>query len=113
MPFHRSQPVHALTVAASIAGLGAPISTPESTPSRHILSSGITCRHHIHGEQYHQYRKACYRLAYMAKSLYQTAGVMGAVGSPVKLTCGFALSLVQALEVSSGPFAHTVSHWSP
>jgi hypothetical protein len=35
------------------------------------------------------------------------------MGSPVKLTCGIALSLVEALEVSSEPFAHTASHWSP
>jgi len=113
MPFHRPQPVHALAVAASIAGLGAPISTPESTPRRHILSSGVTRRHHFHGEQYHQYRKVCYRLAYMAKSLHETAGALGPLASPVRLTCGIALSLVQALEVSFDPFAHTASHWSP
>jgi len=113
MPFRRSQPVHALVVAASVAGLGTPISTPESTPRRHILLPGVTRRHHFHGEQYHQYRKVCHRLAYMAKSLHETAGALGLLASPVRLTCGIALSLVQALEVSSDPFAHTTSHWSP
>jgi hypothetical protein len=39
MLFHRTQPVHALVVATSVAGLGAPISTAGSAPSRHILSS--------------------------------------------------------------------------
>jgi hypothetical protein len=113
MPFHRSQPVHALVVAASIAGLGAPISAPGSTPSRNKLSPGATRRHHFHSEQRLQYRRVCYRLAYMAKSLHETAGALGPLGSPVRLTCGIALSLVQALEVSPDhPCAHTASHWS-
>jgi len=37
----------------------------------------------------------------MAKSRQETAGVLGALGAPLKLTCGIALSLAQALEVSS------------
>ena len=113
MHFHRTQSVHALVVAASVAGLGAPIPTSGSTPSRRILSSETIRRKHLNGEQYRQYRKACHRLAFMARSLQETAGVLGPLGSPVKLTCGIALSLVQALDVSSDPFTHTTSHWSP
>ena len=112
MFFHRTQPVHPLVVAASVAGLGAPISIPGSTPGKHVLSSEVI-RHHFHGEQYRQYRRACYRLAFMAKSLQEVVGVLGPLGSPIKLTCGIAISLVQGLEVSSEPFTHTTSHWSP
>ena len=111
MLFHRTQPVHPLFVAASVAALGVPISIPGSTPSGRILSSDVI-RHHFHGEQYRQYRRACYRLAFMAKSLQETVGVLGPLGSPVKLTCEIALSLVQALEVSSDHFTHT-THCSP
>jgi len=74
--------------------LGAPISILGPTPSGHS-----------HGEQYREYRRACHRLASMAKSLQETAGVLGALGSPVRLTCGIALSLSQALEVSPDAFA--------
>ena len=46
----------------------------------------------------------------MAKSIQETAGVLGALGSPVKLTCGIALSLVHALEVGSELFTYPTSH---
>ena len=68
-----------------------------------MFSSQAIRQKHLHGEQYRQYRRVCYRLAFMAKSLQETAGVLGPLGSPVKLTCGIALSLFQALEVSSDP----------
>ena len=68
-------------------------------------------RHHLH--RYGQYRRACYRMDFMAKSLQETVGVLGPLGPPVKLTCEIALSLAQALEVSSDNFTHTTSHWSP
>lgn len=100
MLFHRNQSMQALVVAASVAGLGVPITTTGTTPSRRTSLSG-SIYHHFHSEQYQQYRKVCYRLAFMAKTLRETAGVFGALGSPVKLTCGIALSLVEALEVSS------------
>ena len=110
MPFHRNQSVHALVVAASVAGLGVPVANPGTTPMQTSLSK--TIYHHFHSEQYHQYRKVCHRLAFMAKSLRETAGVLGALGSPIRLTCGIALSLVEALEVGSEPFTPTSSHWS-
>ena len=48
----------------------------------------------------------------MARSIQETTGVLGALGSPVKLTCGIALSLVQALHVSSELFTRTASNWA-
>ena len=109
MLFHRTQPLRALVVATSVASLGAPGATPGVASGRPVsLSKAV--RNHFHGEQYRQYRKACYRLAFMARSIQETAGVFGALGFPVKLTCGIALSLVQALEVSSEPFTCPTSH---
>jgi len=113
MLFHRTQPVHPLVVAAAVAGLGAPITTPGTPPSRSRIFSEAIHHHRFHREQYRQYRKVCYRLAYMAKSLQETAGVLGALGAPLKLTCGIALSLVQALEVSSELFTRTISQLTP
>jgi len=43
----------------------------------------------------------------MAKSLQETADVLGVLGSPIRMTCGIALSLVQAFEVSTEPFTRT------
>lgn len=107
MHFHRTQPVHALVVVASVGGLGAP---PGSTPNEHISSPETIRRKPLRSEQYCQYRSACYWLAFTAKSLQETAGILGPLGSPVKLTCDIALSLVQALDVRSDRFAHTTSH---
>lgn len=109
MPFHRTQPLRALVVAASVASIGAPGTIPGINFGGPISLSNAV-RHHFHGEQYRQYRRACYRLAFMARSIQETAGVFGALGTPVKLTCGIALTLVQALEVSSEPFACPTSH---
>lgn len=109
MHLHRAQPAQALVVATSVAGLGIPVSNTGVTPSR-PLSFSNAVHHHFHAERYHQYRKACYRLAVMAKSIQETAGVLGVLGSPVNLTCGIALSLVQALQVSSEPFTRTISY---
>ena len=104
--------MHPLAVAAAVAGLGIPIATPGMTPSMHIpLSEPVY--HPFHGKQYRQYRRACYRLASMARSIQEAAEVMGPLGTPVKATCAIALSVVRALEVSSEPFIRTTSHWSP
>ena len=98
--------MHALVVAASVAGLGVPIKATGATPSRQT-SLSETIYQHFHSEHYHQYRKVCNRLAFMARSLQETACVLGVLGSPIRLTCGIALSLVEALEVSSEPFTPT------
>lgn len=94
---HRTQPVHALVATTYVASLGISITTPITTPTRPFsLSNTID-----HRSQYEEYRKACYLLASMAKSVQDTADSLGVLGSPVKLTCGVALTLVGALEVSS------------
>ena len=100
MPRRRTKPLRALVAVASVAGLSAPGITLGVTSGGPVLSS-TAIRHHIHGEQYDRYRGACYRLTFMARSIQETAGVLGALGSPVELTCGIARSLVQALEVGS------------
>jgi len=45
----RTQPVHALIVAAAVAGLGAPITTPGVTPSRPISLSNAVLHPHTAG----------------------------------------------------------------
>ena len=87
MLFNQRQPVPPVVVAGAVAGLGFPI-IPGSPDRR---------------EQYPQYRRSCHRLTYMAKSLQEIVGALGPLGSPIKLTCEIALSLAQALEVSSEP----------
>ena len=93
----RTQPVHALVATTYVASLGTSITTPITTPTRPFSLSNII----DHGSEYKEYRKACYLLASMAKSVQDTADSLGVLGSPVKLTCGVALTLVGALEVSS------------
>ena len=75
-----------------------------SAPVGAYFYRGAIHRKRLHIEQYRHYRRACYRLAFTAKSLQETASSLGPLGFPFKLTCGIALSLVRALFVSSNPF---------